>query len=226
MSWARTIADPPVFYLRSYENSAWGGWAQITLDIKAHQCVPAMYRGRICLFWLDLKVSNEPQQQLPPVQASTGPPSQDVERYVTLGVYFFDLPQRELGAGSDFEGQAVRQAAARFEPGQQYQERRGALHNQGADSFGHAGLWRQPVDRRFSVSATTNASDIASAEADAALADEELAASLQPGGGSDLVLAEYYAAKARLSRGGGHVADGRARRSRGFRRAVQRSRAQ
>jgi len=85
---ARTLADPPVFYLRSYANSAWAGWAQIPLDIKAHQVVPALYRGRVCLFWLDLKVSNEPQQKLPATQASGSPPSQDVERYVTLGVYF------------------------------------------------------------------------------------------------------------------------------------------
>ena len=85
---ARTLADPPVFYLRSFVNSAWTGWAQIPLDIKARQVVPALYRGRVCLFWLDVKVSNEPKQQLPTTQASTSPPSQDVERYVTLGVYF------------------------------------------------------------------------------------------------------------------------------------------
>jgi len=85
---ARTLADPPVFYLRSYANNAWSGWTQIPLDIKAYHAVPAMYRGRLCLFWLDVKVSNEPQQQLPATQPSTSPPSQDVERYVTLGVYF------------------------------------------------------------------------------------------------------------------------------------------
>ncbi len=85
---ARSLADPPVFYLRSYVNSAWTGWAQIQLDIKAHQVVPALYRGRVCLFWLDLKVSNEPKQQLSGPQISNIPPSQEVERYVTLGVNF------------------------------------------------------------------------------------------------------------------------------------------
>jgi len=84
----RTLADPPVFYLRSYANGAWSGWTQIPLDIKASQVVPTVYRGRVCLFWLDVKVSNEPQQQLPSAQASSSSPSQDVERYVTLGVYF------------------------------------------------------------------------------------------------------------------------------------------
>jgi hypothetical protein len=85
---ARTIADPAVFYMRSYENSQWGGWTKIPLDIKAHQLVPAMYRGRVCLFWLDLRVQNEPKQNLPAAQGSTAPPSQDVERYVSIGVYF------------------------------------------------------------------------------------------------------------------------------------------
>jgi hypothetical protein len=91
---ARTLADPPVFYLRSYVKTApsspgaWTGWAQIPLDIKASQVVPALYRGRVCLFWLDVKVSNEPQQNLPPAQQSSTPPSQSLERYVSLGVFF------------------------------------------------------------------------------------------------------------------------------------------
>ena len=85
---ARTPTDPPVFYLRSFASGAWTGWAQIPLQIKAYHAVPALYRGRLCLFWLEVKVSNEPQQQVPATQPSTSPPSQDVERYVTLGVYF------------------------------------------------------------------------------------------------------------------------------------------
>ncbi len=85
---ARTLADPPVFYLRSYVNSAWTGWVQILLDIKAHQVVPALYRGRVCLFWMDVKVSNEPQQPLPAAQQSSSPPSQNVERYVSVSVFF------------------------------------------------------------------------------------------------------------------------------------------
>ena len=59
---ARTLADPPVFYIRSYANGAWSGWTQIPLDIKAHQAIPAMYRGRVCIFWLDMKATNEPKQ--------------------------------------------------------------------------------------------------------------------------------------------------------------------
>jgi hypothetical protein len=85
---ARNVADPPTFYLRTLADGAWTGWVQIPLDIKAHQVVPALYRNRLCLFWLDVKVSNEPQQQLPPAQASTSSPSQEVARYVTLGVHF------------------------------------------------------------------------------------------------------------------------------------------
>ncbi|HKV94827.1 MAG TPA: neuraminidase-like domain-containing protein [Candidatus Angelobacter sp.] len=85
---ARTLADPPLFYLRSYTNGAWTGWTQIPLDIKAHQVIPALYLGRLCLFWPELKVINEPKQQLPTTQASTSPPPQDVERYVSLAVFF------------------------------------------------------------------------------------------------------------------------------------------
>ena len=85
---ARTLADPPVYYHRSYVNGAWTGWAQIPLDIKAPQAVPALYRDELCLFWLDVKVSNEPQQSLPAPQQSASPPPQNVERYVALGVYF------------------------------------------------------------------------------------------------------------------------------------------
>ena len=85
---ARTLTDPPTYYYRSYVNGEWGGWVQIPLDIKASCVVPAVHRGRLCLFWLEVKISNEPQQQVPPAQANTSPPSQNVERYVSLGVFF------------------------------------------------------------------------------------------------------------------------------------------
>jgi hypothetical protein len=85
---ARTLEDPPTFYLRSFVNGAWGGWMQIPLDIKTHQVVPAVYRGRICLFWPEVKLANEPQQQLPAAQPSPTAPSQNVDRYVIIGVYF------------------------------------------------------------------------------------------------------------------------------------------
>ena len=85
---ARTEADPPVFFLRSFSNGAWTGWNQIPLDIKAHQAIPAVYRGRVCLFWPEIKISNEPQQLLSSPQQSSTPPSQNVERYVSIALYF------------------------------------------------------------------------------------------------------------------------------------------
>jgi len=84
----RSLADPPVFYLRSLVDGAWTGWEQIPMDIKAHQVVPAVYRGRLCLFWLEVKTANEPRQALPPAEASTTPASQEVDKYVSLGVHF------------------------------------------------------------------------------------------------------------------------------------------
>jgi hypothetical protein len=85
---ARSLEDPPTFYLRSYEDGAWGGWRNIPLGIKAHHVVPALYRGRLCLFWLEVKVANEPQQHIPPPAQGTQPPTQHVERYVSLSVNF------------------------------------------------------------------------------------------------------------------------------------------
>ena len=85
---ARTLADPPTFYHRTYSVGAWSGWTKIPLDIKAHQVVPAMYRRRLCLFWLDLKIFNEPQQPLTAPQQSTSPPGQIADRYVALGMHF------------------------------------------------------------------------------------------------------------------------------------------
>jgi Tc toxin complex TcA C-terminal TcB-binding domain/ABC toxin N-terminal region/Neuraminidase-like domain/Salmonella virulence plasmid 28.1kDa A protein len=85
---ARAPEDPPVFYYRSYINSAWSGWIQVPLDIKAHQAVPAIYRGRLCLFWMQVALSNEPSQPTPAAQASSSPPKQDTDRYVSLGVFF------------------------------------------------------------------------------------------------------------------------------------------
>jgi hypothetical protein len=84
---ARTHSDPPIFYMRTCSSGAWSGWTQIPLQIKAHQVTPAVYRGRPCLFWLDVKLSNEPNQALPAMQSSSNTP-QATDRYVTLGVNF------------------------------------------------------------------------------------------------------------------------------------------
>ena len=85
---ARTLADPPVFYYRSYSAGAWTGWVQVPLDIKAHQAVPTLYRGRLCLFWTEVKISNEPNQVIPAPQASSTPPPQSSDKYVALTVFF------------------------------------------------------------------------------------------------------------------------------------------
>jgi hypothetical protein len=116
---ARTPAEPPRYYHRSFVDRAWTGWQQIPLDIKAHQVVPAIYRRRLCLFWADVKVSNEPHQSLPAAQPSTSEPSQEVARYVSIGLDFsifrngawapaqkakgrlFDVPLMTSGAVSD-----------------------------------------------------------------------------------------------------------------------------
>jgi hypothetical protein len=85
---ARTVADPPAYYLRSSFNDVWTGWSLIPITINAHHAIPAIYRGRVCVFWLDVKVSNEPEQTISAPEATSTPPSQAVDRYVTLGVNF------------------------------------------------------------------------------------------------------------------------------------------
>ena len=95
---ARSPVDPPAYYLRSFSDNAWTGWTEIPLGIKPLHAIPAVYRGRVCLFWLDVKLANEPQQQVPKVPAlgevPKDPQKQDpsvtpeVERYVILGLHF------------------------------------------------------------------------------------------------------------------------------------------
>lgn len=85
---ARTTSDPPRYYHRTFTDRVWSGWEQIQVNVKAHQVVPAVYRGRLCVFWLDVMVMNEPRQALPAAQQSSSPPSQDGAKYVSLGLNF------------------------------------------------------------------------------------------------------------------------------------------
>lgn len=85
---ARALEDPPQFYTRSLANGEWTGWEQVPLNIKAHHVVPAIYRGRLCLFWPEVKVAKEPRQDLPAAQPSSSPPSQEVAKYVSIGLDF------------------------------------------------------------------------------------------------------------------------------------------
>jgi hypothetical protein len=102
---ARTQADPPVFYIRSYTNGAWMGWEKIPLDIRAQQVVPALYRGRVCLFWLGVKTANERAQPLPPAEASSTPPKNTPERYVSLALSFSMFANGSWGSAQTAKGQ-------------------------------------------------------------------------------------------------------------------------
>ena len=63
---ARTHTDPPVFYHRTLANGTWTPWTQIPLNIKAHQVVPAVHRRSLYLFWVEVTLTNEPTQTVPP----------------------------------------------------------------------------------------------------------------------------------------------------------------
>ncbi len=81
---ARTHSDPPVYYHRTLASGAWSPWVKIALNIKAHQVVPVVHRRSLFLFWAEVSLANEPQQTLPPAQASSsssksGPPARHAE---------------------------------------------------------------------------------------------------------------------------------------------------
>ncbi|MDQ2894182.1 MAG: neuraminidase-like domain-containing protein [Actinomycetota bacterium] len=101
---ARTSDDPPRYYHRTFSDRVWSGWKQVPLNIKAHQVVPAIYRGRVCLFWIDVVVKNEPRQPLPPAQQSSTPPSQDGAKYVAIGLNFSIFRNGAWAAGQRTKG--------------------------------------------------------------------------------------------------------------------------
>ncbi|HSN30850.1 MAG TPA: neuraminidase-like domain-containing protein, partial [Kofleriaceae bacterium] len=85
---ARTHEDPPAFYSRSFTDGAWTGWAEIPLTIKSHQVVPAIYRGRPTVFWLEVKLSNEPATSQPPAQATTSSSTPRADIYASMSLNF------------------------------------------------------------------------------------------------------------------------------------------
>ena len=81
---ARTTGDPPRYVHRTFENRQWSAWRRIPLDIKANGAIPAMYAGRLHLFWLDVTVSPEPQQRLPAAQTGPARDSEPAARHVEI----------------------------------------------------------------------------------------------------------------------------------------------
>ena len=146
---ARTLADPPVFYHRSYTGGAWGGWTKIPLDIKAHQVAPAIYRRRLCLFWLD----REGRQRAPaaPERAAGVVVASRPDRGPLRGDRraLQHVHKRQLAARPVLEGKALRQAVLRGNRGRRPDRDRGALHAQGAITGARCEVRLEPVHRRL-----------------------------------------------------------------------------
>ena len=72
---ARTHSDPPVYFHRTLDlaQQQWTPWTKIPLEIKAHQVVPAVYRRGVYLFWPQVAMANEPQQQVPAAAPTNQP---------------------------------------------------------------------------------------------------------------------------------------------------------
>ena len=94
---ARTIEDPPRFYYRFFKNEGWSTWSPLTFQIHAHQVAPAVYRGRLYVFWPDIQVGNEPQGfivTLASIYIRAGDSTDDSSgskgrtRYVRIGLNF------------------------------------------------------------------------------------------------------------------------------------------
>ena len=123
---ARAQADPPRYYHRVFQDGQWSGWVKIPLDIKALHVVPAVYRNSLCLFWPDIQVHKEPRQNVPSIEPSTDPPSQDVARYTSIALSFsafrngawspaqaakgklFDIPNLDTQTATDARAVAAR----------------------------------------------------------------------------------------------------------------------
>ncbi len=85
---ARTVSDPPSFYLRTLADNIWTPWQNIPLSINAHQVTPEVYGNNLYLFWPQIATANEPQQSLPKANTNDSntpspPPAQHVE--ISLG---------------------------------------------------------------------------------------------------------------------------------------------
>ncbi|MFD0635084.1 neuraminidase-like domain-containing protein [Catenulispora yoronensis] len=52
---ARTQADPPVFYYRTWDTSTWTPWVKIDLTIDAPWVSAVKHHGRLFLFWTSIK---------------------------------------------------------------------------------------------------------------------------------------------------------------------------
>ena len=111
---ARTPDDPPRYYHRTFTDRVWSGWKQVPLNVKAHQVVPAIYRGRVCLFWIDVVVKNEPRQPLPAAQPSSTPPSQDGAKYVAIGLNFSIFRNGAWAPGQKVKGSLFDMPFPRF----------------------------------------------------------------------------------------------------------------
>jgi hypothetical protein len=86
---AATHADPPRYYHRSFATNVWTPWTRIPIDIKAHQVVPAVHRRSLYLFWVQVAMANEPQQQIPAAAPTNAPAnSTPPARHAELSVGF------------------------------------------------------------------------------------------------------------------------------------------
>ncbi|GAA2310548.1 hypothetical protein GCM10009853_080050 [Glycomyces scopariae] len=84
---ARSASQPSHCYYRSFDVAygEWTGWERIDADIPADQVVPAVYRGRLHLFWLQFEEKTQQPKRQPPAEPS-GSPSQTADPARTLEI--------------------------------------------------------------------------------------------------------------------------------------------
>jgi hypothetical protein len=86
---ARTVSDPPAFYLRTLQDNIWTPWVSVPLSINAHQVTPEVYGNNLYLFWPQISSANEPQQSLPKANTTdTNTPSPPPATHVEISLGF------------------------------------------------------------------------------------------------------------------------------------------
>jgi hypothetical protein len=58
----RTLAAPHIYYYRKLDlnTSVWTGWEEMNVDIEGDQLIPAIWNGRLYIFWLNLSDKTDP----------------------------------------------------------------------------------------------------------------------------------------------------------------------
>ncbi len=82
----RSEDNPPRYYHRKQSGNTWEGWTKIPLNIKSPQAVPYMFCNRLCLFWFDIHINNEPHPAFTDEEDALY--KDRIKKYVSVTLYY------------------------------------------------------------------------------------------------------------------------------------------